>query len=676
MLFKKGLFSSSTSSSNSYFKGYFANQAALEAAYPTAIAGDYAIVGSTDTIWVWDTGTSAWINTDNSGVVTSVFGRIGAVLAEAQDYNAEQIATTQGALVLAQATTVTAPAAGKNSIYFKSDDNAYIKSAGDVEEQLITKEGFDYLQNKSIDGDENNLTNIANASLVNSAITINGTSVSLGGSISISTGTTTNALTVGTGLQYNSGTTFNGSAARTISIDTSVVVTLSASQLLSNKFLQEPAIDLITDNLISPVLAFDSVAIGVNYFQMRAGTAGNAATLSVVGSDTNINSNFVSKGTGKVQANGVEVATISTAQSLSSKSLVSPKIVNGLYDENGNLMLEFVKAASAVNYIQILNGATGNSVQFIAAGADSVIDVDIAGKGAGSFTSGGDLVVLASASQTIINKGIDGDDNTLTNIPNSALVYDYIAVNGTVFNLGESNTITANTSNPLTVSTGLQLNSGTTFDGSLARTISIDSSVVRTSGAQTLTDKILTTPVIDAVVDVSANTILGFTSVATPANFPVIYNSAAGSPVKIRAVGADTHVGFDVDTQSAGAFTVNSLPVEYCLASVSGVDVNTSSKTNIFTVAAGKNVCITRMNIRGALTSLTVAEISGGYDANASDVFDNTPLADLTTSNRGLPFIAKGGYIVGTGGDVFGVKANTLQGSAATVVVEIFGYYV
>jgi len=49
-----------------YFKGYFADQAALEAAYPVGLAGWFAIVGSTDTIWVWDTGTVDWVDTGNS----------------------------------------------------------------------------------------------------------------------------------------------------------------------------------------------------------------------------------------------------------------------------------------------------------------------------------------------------------------------------------------------------------------------------------------------------------------------------------------------------------------------------------------------------------------------------------------------------------------------------------
>lgn len=59
--------------------GYYADLTALQTAYPTGTDGDFAILGSTDTIWVWDSGTSAWKDTDTKGQVTSVNGQTGAV---------------------------------------------------------------------------------------------------------------------------------------------------------------------------------------------------------------------------------------------------------------------------------------------------------------------------------------------------------------------------------------------------------------------------------------------------------------------------------------------------------------------------------------------------------------------------------------------------------------------
>jgi hypothetical protein len=58
----------------------------------------------------------------------------------------------------------------------------------DTTDTLVARNTQDTLTNKSISGSTNTLTNIPNAALVNSSITINGTVVSLGGNTEIATG--------------------------------------------------------------------------------------------------------------------------------------------------------------------------------------------------------------------------------------------------------------------------------------------------------------------------------------------------------------------------------------------------------------------------------------------------------------------------------------------------------
>jgi len=55
-------------------KGFFLTEAALVAEYPTGQDGWYAVVGETDTVWTWDSDTTAWKNTDTNsqGTVTSI----------------------------------------------------------------------------------------------------------------------------------------------------------------------------------------------------------------------------------------------------------------------------------------------------------------------------------------------------------------------------------------------------------------------------------------------------------------------------------------------------------------------------------------------------------------------------------------------------------------------------
>ena len=59
--------------------GYFATPEALEEAYPIAEPGNWAIVGSTDTVWIWDEDNSAWVDSDQKGQVTSVNNQTGDI---------------------------------------------------------------------------------------------------------------------------------------------------------------------------------------------------------------------------------------------------------------------------------------------------------------------------------------------------------------------------------------------------------------------------------------------------------------------------------------------------------------------------------------------------------------------------------------------------------------------
>jgi len=115
---------------------------------------------------------------------------------------------------------------------------------------------------------------VSNAQLANSAITINGSSVSLGGSITV-TATASNALTIGTGL---TGTSYNGSAPVTIAID-STVATLTGSQTLTNKSISGSTNTL--SNIANSSLVNSSVTIGTTPIALGASSLTLAGLTSV-----------------------------------------------------------------------------------------------------------------------------------------------------------------------------------------------------------------------------------------------------------------------------------------------------------------------------------------------------------------------------------------------------------
>jgi hypothetical protein len=118
--------------------------------------------------------------------------------------------------------------------------------------------------------------NLPNSALVNSSITINGNSVSLGGSTTV-TATATNALTIGTGL---SGTSYNGSSAVTIAIASTGVTAASvgsASKTLTATVNAQGQLTALADTNIAisntQVSGLGSAAL------LTAGAAGGVATL-------------------------------------------------------------------------------------------------------------------------------------------------------------------------------------------------------------------------------------------------------------------------------------------------------------------------------------------------------------------------------------------------------------
>lgn len=270
-----------------------------------------------------------------------------------------------------------------------------------------------------------------------------------------------------------------------------------------NAFAGNPTIGL-ADNAIFPGTGAVTLPIGTNA-QEPAGSNGQlrynsdadafygfsngawrqfstAGGVTEVGTGTGLLGGPITS-TGTISIDTTVVATLSDSQTLTNKTI-----------SGSSNTLSNIGNSSLTNSAITINGSSvslGGSITVTATASNALtIGTGLSGgsyNGSSAVTIAIDSTVATlSGTQTLTNKTISGSDNTLSNIPNSALTNYQVTYNGQTVALGGSGTITASTTNALTIGTGL---SGTSFNGGSAVTIAIDSTVATLSGTQTLTNK-------------------------------------------------------------------------------------------------------------------------------------------------------------------------------------------
>lgn len=100
-------------------------------------------------------------------------------------------------------------------------DGTTWQSVGTALPNALTTDGTQTLTNKTISGANNTLTNIPNNALTNSSITVNGSAVSLGGSVTIVTGPTSSAVSSNITMAANNNYFVDTTAARTLTLPAS-----------------------------------------------------------------------------------------------------------------------------------------------------------------------------------------------------------------------------------------------------------------------------------------------------------------------------------------------------------------------------------------------------------------------------------------------------------------------
>jgi hypothetical protein len=321
---------------------------------------------------------------------------------------------------------------------------------GNADAVLVSDTGTQTLTNKTIAAGSNTisgLTNsnlsgtagITNANLANSSITINGSAVSLGGTVTV-TATATNALTIGTGL---SGTSYNGSSAVTIAID-STVATLTGTQTLTNKTLTSPtlttpALGVATATSINKV-AFTAPATGSTLTIADGKTLTASNSLTFTGTDS---TSFAFPGTSDT------VVTLTATQTLTNKTLTTPII-------------------SSISNTGTLTLPTSTDTLVGRATTDTLTNKTLSsGVLTGTLTAGGGV----------------GTNGQVLQSTSTGVQWATVAA-------GNVGTVTS-----ITAGTGL---TGGTITSS--GTIAIDSTVATLTGTQTLTNKSLTSPIVTGTI--------------------------------------------------------------------------------------------------------------------------------------------------------------------------------
>lgn len=133
---------------------------------------------------------------------------------------------------------------------------------------------------------------------------------------------------------------------------------------------------------------------------------------------------------------GAIVGTTDT-QTLTNKTLTSPRVGTAILDTNGNEVFAITATASAVNDFTLVNAATGGTPQIQASGNDTNISINLVPKGTGVVQAGGVAVVTTTGTQTLTNKtisaGVFNDGYTEETVTaNTGTAYTIDLANGTV----------------------------------------------------------------------------------------------------------------------------------------------------------------------------------------------------------------------------------------------------
>jgi hypothetical protein len=278
--------------------------------------------------------------------------------------------------------------------------------------------------------------------------------------------------------------------------------------------------------------------------------------------------------------------------------------------------------------------------------------------------------------------------NTNLNGITDWLVGDWAVYNGTVWQkVDNTETVTsvngqtgavvltqADISGTVPTTRTITAGTGLTGGGDLSadRTFAIDSTVATLTGTQTLTNKTLTSPKINEILDANGNEVLGLLSTASATDYVGIKNGiGVGVPLHISSEGSSANIGLHIQPKGTGLVTISD-----------GTDFNkgirfrssgsaASAITLLDAVSSAGHVitlpdATTTLVGRGTTDTLTNKSISGS--TNTLSNIGNSSLTNSAITINGTSVSLGGSISVGSVTSVTGTAPIVSSGGATPAI--------